>query len=75
MMKHNDKMVDTDAWYLAMRQQAAEAEARSRRRAKDNDQQGRKRWISALKYAGYTFVLVAFVAVTIGLVAIVLGVR
>ena len=45
MMKHNDKMVDTDAWYLAMQQAEAARLARMARA----EQERRKQTIATIK--------------------------
>ena len=45
MMKHNDKMVDTDAWYLAMQQ----AEAARLARMVRAEQERRKQTIATIK--------------------------
>ena len=45
MMKHNDKMVDTDAWYLAMQQAEAARLARMARA----EQERRKQMINNLR--------------------------
>lgn len=45
MMKHNDKMVDTDDWYLAMQQAEAARLARMARA----EQERRKQTIATIK--------------------------
>ena len=45
MMKHNDKMVDTDDWYLAMQQ----AEAARLARKAQAEQERRKQMINNLR--------------------------
>ena len=61
MMKHNDKMVDTDDWYLAMQQ----AEAARLARKAQAEQERRKQMINNLRRIIDTVFIMACAAVVL----------